>query len=803
MAELPEHLKKTLGAGFRIDRDLGGGGMSHVYVAHDDALDRDVVVKVLHPDLVDRNNLERFAREIRMAAKLSHPHIVPLLTAGESAGRPFYMMPLVKGQSLRERLTKDGPMGVAETVRILRDVATALGYAHEHGIVHRDIKPDNILLTGDSAAVTDFGVAKALTASNPTSTIVTSMGVTLGTPAYMAPEQAAGDPHVDGRADLYALGVTAFEMLGGRCPFDGRTVQATLAAHISEPPPDIRTLRVGLPERLSDLIMRCLQKDPAMRPKDAGAVVRALDALADPAGDVITAPVTPVAKPATSMSTGMRNAVIVGALVMLMVAGYYALRDRLTGAPSGDVPAIATSVSVAVLPFSGGGDTTDTYLREGIAEQIMGALSRVPGVRVASRMSTFAFQGRTDVSTADIGKQLNVQNVLEGTVRRDGDRLRVFAQLTNVTDGIGLWSETFEFSKPGMFLVQDSIARMVLERLRVKLGGAQAPAVAHRGTPNPEAYDLYLRARYQFNKFDEGPLRESIKLYDQALELDPRYADAWAGIAVSWLFLADDYVAPSIAYPAVRRAAEQAISLDSMLADAHAARGSALLSFDHNFPEARREIQRAVDLDPNSFIALISQQAMFVATGKTDSALIVLQRGLASDPLSPLNALLMGRFFGIVGRYDEAIAQYQRVVQLAPPLAPIAMIPIAEAQAAQGKKTEADSTVAQVKAMLPPEFHFMLANAEAAVGHTAEARKLVAQLEAVSRQHYVRPELIATVYARLGDRDKAFAWLEKAFEAKSPYLFALHVDKQWDPLRGDPRFAALEARLAAISGATK
>ena len=799
MPDLPEHLKASLGASFRIDRDLGGGGMSHVFVAHDDTLDRDVVVKVLHRDLVDAHNLERFAREIRMAARLSHPHIVPLLTAGESNGRPFYTMPLVKGQSLRERLERDGQLGVPETVRILRDVATALGYAHEQGIVHRDIKPENILLSGDSAAVTDFGVAKALTASNPTSTIVTSMGVTLGTPAYMAPEQAAGDPHIDGRADLYALGITAFEMLGGRCPFDGRTVQATLAAHISEPAPDLRGVRDGLPERLTDLIMSCLAKDPSARPKDAAEFIRGLDSLADPATASTTAPVTSAVKPATSPSRAVRvGGLVIGGALLIAVAGY-ALRDRGASAPGTTVPA-ATSVSVAVLPFDGGSDTTDTYLREGIAEQLMGALSRVPGVRVASRMSTFAFAGRTDVSTAEIGRQLNVQNVLEGTVRRSGDRLRVFAQLTSVKDGIGLWSETFEFSKPDVFVVQDSIARTVLDRLRVRLGAAMV--VAHRGTANLEAYDLYLRARYQFNKFDEGPLRESIKLYDQALQRDPRYADAWAGIAVSWLFLADDYVAPSIAYPAVRRAAEQALSLDSTLADAHAARGAALFSYDWNFPEARREIQRAVAIDPGSFVALIAQQALFVALGQPDSALTVLKRGQASDPLSPLNALLLGRFLGIVGRYDEAIAQYRRVVELAPPLAPVALIPIAEAQAAQGKRTEADSTVAQVRAMLPPPLHFMLASAEASLGHAKEARALVAQLEAVAQQQYVRPELIATVYARLGDRDAAFAWLEKAYQAKSPYLFALHVDKQWDPLRGDPRFAALEARLAAISGAS-
>lgn len=840
MPEFPNTLQASLGNSYRIERDLGGGGMSHVYVAHDETLDRDIVVKVLHRDLVDAVNVQRFAREIRLAARLSHPHIVPLLMAGESDGRPFYTMPLVKGQSLRERLKRDGsspnepthegtphegPMAVADAVRILRDVACALGYAHEQGVVHRDIKPDNILLTGDSAAVTDFGVAKALSASSPGTTQVTSMGITLGTPAYMAPEQAAGDPHIDGRADLYALGIMAYEMVGGRCPFDGRTVQAMLAAHITERPPDIRTLRHDLPTRLSDLIMRCLAKDPAKRPQDAAEFIRSLDALHDREPFSLR---TTLAG-AVGMGAGVRGLLVRGAaLVVAAALVMVTLPGRMRSAWSGTsigtsigssigrsfdtsfgtlhaAPAganeVAASVSVAVLPFGGSADTADTYLREGLAEELMGALGRVHGVRVASRMSTFAFEGRTDVGTAEIGKQLHVQNVLEGTVRRDGERWRVFVQLTSVTDGIALWSENFEFAKADVFAVQDSISRAVLEKLRVRLG-AHAPVVAHGGTDNLEAYDLYLRARYQFNKFDEAPLRASIALYDQALQRDPQYADAWAGIALSWLFLADDYVAPSIAYPAARRAAEQALSIDSTNADAHAARGSALFSYDWNFPEGRREIAKAVAIDPRSFTVLIAQQALFVAVGQPDSALGVLRRGQESDPLSPLNALLMGRFFGIVGRYDDAIAQYRRVVELAPPLAPVALIPIAEAQMAQGRMADGDSTIAQVRGMLPPEMHFLLASAEAARGHTAEARRLLAKFEAVAKRQYVRPELIGAVYARLGDRDAAFGWLEKAFAAHSPYLFALHVDRQWDGLRGDPRFTVLEQRLALVTTRT-
>ena len=822
MPEFPDTLQASLGGSYRIVRDLGGGGMSHVYVAHDASLDREIVVKVLHRDLADAVNVERFSREIRLAARLSHPHIVPLLTAGESGGLPFYTMPLVNGLSLRDRLKKEGALRVVDTVRILRDVASALGYAHEQGVVHRDIKPDNILLSGDSASVTDFGVAKALSASSRQNTMVTSLGVTLGTPAYMSPEQAVGDPNIDGRSDVYALGVVAFEMLGGQSPFHGRTLQATLAAHIHEPPPEITALHPGLPAPLARLIMRCLAKDPNDRPQTAGEFVRALDELSNPSlqtTPAVIAAMTPTTTPAVVPPSSL-DASTKGQRVMSAKSSIMAVTAAVAaaafwwflggGAESPQTSQLASALntarggaptSVAVLAFGGGSDTADTYLREGMAEQIMGALGKGGRLRVASRMSAFAFEGRTDVSAADIGKQLKVQNVLEGSMRREGERLRVFVQLTSVKDGIGVWSEKFDFVKTDVFSVQDSISRAVLARLGVsKTVSAATPAQS--GTKSLEAYDLYLRARYLFNKFDEAPLRESITLYDQALQRDPRYADAWAGIALSWLFLADDYVAPNIAYPAARKAAERALAIDSSIADAHAARGSALFQYDWQFAEGRREVERAVALAPQSFIALISTQALFIALAQPDSALSALQKGQETDPLSPLNALLLGRFLGIVGRYDEAIAQYRRVVELAPPLAPIALLPIAEAQIAQGKKSDGEATLTQVRGMLPPPLHFLLANAEAALGNENTARVLLTRYEEAAKQRYVRPELIATVYAKLGDKNAAFAWLEKSFTAHSPYLFALAVDKQWEPLRGDPRFTVRVQRMAKVTAGT-
>jgi eukaryotic-like serine/threonine-protein kinase len=793
---IPEQLQASLGGSYKIERDLGGGGMSQVFVALDQSLGRRVVVKILSPALSSAVNAQRFDREIKLAARLQHAHIVPLLTAGESDGLPFFTMPFVDGQSLQQRIEQTGPMPLSDVIRILRDVASALDYAHEHGVVHRDIKPANILLSRDSAMVTDFGVAKAISESAQGHTALTSLGISLGTPAYMAPEQAAADPAVDHRADIYSFGVTAYEMLAGKPPFHGLSVQATVFAHVTQPPEPIWKRRAGLPPVLSALVMRCLEKDPANRPQTAAEVTQILDEIAAPSADTTAASRRYLASLGAPDASRRARFVGIGvAAVALLAAGVWATQRAVAKSDSGPPPSPRIK-SIAVLPFSSE-DSTDEYFRDGMADQLIVTLSSVPGLSVASRTSAFTFKDRKNVSSAEIGRVLNVDNILEGSVRRAGDRLRVLVQLTSAKDGSGLWSETFEARNKDVFAVQDSISHAILDRLRVRLAGNAPAQLTQHGTANVAAYDLYLRALHQFNKFEEGPLRESIRLYNQAIELDPRYAQAWAGIAKSWLFLADDYVAPKIAYPAARQAAEQALSFDSTLAEAHAARGTALYQYEWKLDEGRREIDKAMALDPKSFLGQIAFGGLLMVTGKSDSAIAVLQAAQASDPLSVLNALLLGRFYGILGRQQEAIDEYQRAIQLAPPIAPIALTQIGEAQIALGRKAEADTTFDQARKMLGADMDFLMASGEAARGRKAEALRLVAKLEAVSRQTYVRPEIIAGVYARLGDKDKAFAWLEKGYEVRSPYLLSLAVDRQWDPIRDDPRFAQLVQKVHA------
>jgi eukaryotic-like serine/threonine-protein kinase len=437
---LRAQLQTTLGTAYTLERELGGGEMSRVFVAHNTTLERNVVVKVLSPELAAGVSAEQFTREIKLAAGLQQANIVPLLSAGETDGLPFYTMPFVDGMSLRARLERNGAMPTAEAVSELRDVARALAYAHERGVVHRDIKPENILLSGEAAVVTDFGIAKALSASRtvaPGGTL-TQVGTSIGA-RLQAPEQAAADPDTDHRADLYALGCVAYEMLTGGAPFAGRPVHQLFAAHLNETP-------------------------------------------------------APIAHGIASIST------------------------------------------IAVLPFGNtGDDPKDEYFSDGMTDELAHALSRVPGLRLAGRTSSFAFKGK-NVPAQEIGRTLGVAGLVEGTVRRAGDRLRITAQLTSTDDGKVLWSDTYERSAGDVFAVQDELTRAIVAALTPTLRGAPAAQVtgASRGTEDAEAYDLYLRGRYFWSMRGAENLVRAASYFRRAVQKDPRFARAHAGLAMTY-----------------------------------------------------------------------------------------------------------------------------------------------------------------------------------------------------------------------------------------------------------------------------
>jgi len=427
VTNLRDQLQATLGDGYTIERELGGGGMSRVFVAAEHALGRQVVVKVLPSEMSGQVAVDRFKREIALAAQLQHPHIVPLLTAGASEGQPFFTMPYVKGESLRAQIAQRGELPVNEAMRVLREVASALAFAHDAGVVHRDIKPDNVLLSGGSAMVTDFGVAKAVSASTTASNSgLTSLGVALGTPAYMSPEQASADPTVDHRADIYSWGILAYELLTGSTPFSGRPAAAMLAAHTIESAEPIERRRPGVPPALATLLMRCLEKRASDRPQNAGEIVRALDDMVTPSGGL--APTTAARVPWSGRTLVIAG--IAAAAIGALALGYRTM-SRVRSADTG----VRT---IAVLPFENRNrDSTYDYLADGMSDELRSALNGVTGLSVKARSSSAVLRGKR---ARDAGAKLDVAAVLEGSLSRSGERIRVTAELVRVADENTMWS---------------------------------------------------------------------------------------------------------------------------------------------------------------------------------------------------------------------------------------------------------------------------------------------------------------------------------------------------------------------------
>ena len=790
MTDLRQTLETSLGHEYSIERELGGGGMSRVFLAQDRTLQRQVVVKVLKPDLAASMSFDRFRREIQLAAKLQHPHIVPLLASGEVAGTPYFTMPFIEGESLRARLARDKELPVTDAVRVLRGVAAALSYAHKQNIVHRDIKPDNVMLSDEFALVTDFGVAKALTASADSGTDVTlsgltGMGLAIGTPAYMAPEQAVGDPTVDHRADIYSCGIMAYEMLTGAPPFSGMTAQATLAAQAVETPVPIQTKRPMLQPALAALIMRCLEKRPTDRPQTAGEMLQELDAIQS--GAIAT---HPVLAPLPRKQGIPRLAIAAIALLLLLPFGYWLSQRRASGPVAG---AQAELSSVAVLPLVNvGGDTANDYFSDGMTDELANALGKLPGLRVASRTSTYAFKGKTGTSVGDIGRALHVQAVLEGTVRRAGDRLRVSAQLTNVSDGLALWSDTYERQAKDVFQVQDDIARSISDALKLKLG-PQASTVAStsHGTDNLQAYDLYLRGIYFWNARGDENLRRSISYFEQAVAADPQFGRAYAALASAYALL-PEYTdsPPADVLQRTQRASQRALAIDSTLAQAHTALGLASVHA-WDYETARRQYQMAIASDPRYPTAHQWYGEFLYRTNQVDSAIVEVGRARALDPLAPIITGAMGFALNLARRYGDCVNEIKKGIELAP------MIGLLHSQIAMCYANAGDYPHAIRSAELGASIDKglavrdgQLAYVYAVAGEKAKAEALAVKLTEHARAQPGQWFPVALAEVGIGNKDAALTALERAVAAHEIGLaeVSLVSDKQWDSLRAEPRF---------------
>jgi serine/threonine protein kinase/tetratricopeptide (TPR) repeat protein len=740
-----EPLRTALAGRYRIERELGQGGMATVYLAHDLKHHRDVALKVLKPEIGQALGAERFLREIQLAAKLNHPHILPLYDSGEAGGFLYFVMPAMQGQTLRERLQQEGQLPVDSVVRIASEVADALDYAHRHDVVHRDIKPENILLHEGHAVVADFGIGKAIVAAASEATTFTQVGVTVGTPAYMSPEQAAGET-LDGRSDLFALGCVLYEMLTGEPAFTGNTVQALISSRFVHTPPEVTARRPAIPAAVSQTVARLLTREPADRPATGAQVITSLT----------SAPVAPTPRP-------------------------------------GD------DTSIAVLPFASlSRDADDEFFADGVTEEILNALAQIPRLRVAGRSSAFSFKGKNE-DLRTVGTKLNVATILEGTIRRAGPRLRVTAQLSKASDGYQMWSERYDRVAEDVFAVQDEIAAAIAGRLRLSLAGDAGARASRPPTENLEAYQLYLKGRallYQRGK----SIPKALICFEQAVALDPNYAQAWAGMADAYTTSGySGFVPGARVMPNALDAARRALGLDPDLAEAHNALACAALTWERDYALAEREFQRALELNPN-YVQAGAWYGLFYllwTAGRAEEAYEVLLRTVQNDPLSGYAQVILAFAETVTGRHADAIAHGRRGVELDPD-SYLANWSLMEALIHAGEYAEAVSLAERVLAMSGNHLwgYCGLTHAYGAWGKLDEARRHFAEAEAREARDYLQPCMMAYAAEAAGEREKAIAYADRAERERDPlFVLLARLWPEYAPLRTDPRFHAIVARL--------
>jgi serine/threonine-protein kinase len=665
VTDTPDALRAALADRYAIERELGAGGMATVYLAEDRKHHRKVALKVMRPELAATMGATRFLREIETAAQLQHPHILPLHDSGEAGGFLYFVMPYVEGEPLRTRLARRGELPVGEAIRVLRDVADALAYAHAHGVVHRDIKPDNVMLSGRHALVTDFGVAKAVSDATGRQSI-TTVGVALGTPSYMSPEQAAADPQVDHRADIYALGCLAYELLSGHPPFHGDSAQQVLAAHLTQAPAPVTSDRPAVPAPLNALVMHCLEKKPADRWQTADEVLTQLEGLMTPSGGITPTDTRPLTGARAAVAPRWRLVAAAGAGVAVLALGAWALFGRGGGSGSGGKPRLV------VLPPRNLGPPEQAYVADGIAEEINNRLVGLSGLEVIGRTSAERYRD-TDKSPRQIADELGVAYLLALRVGSEGPasgrRLRVSAELLRGATEAQLWGQSFiADSADDYFRVQGEIATAVASAMGVTLGAGERDRIAARPTSNAEAYDYYLRGAAAVSRgYGIADFRDGVERFTRAVELDPRFARAWAGLATAhielyWFHGDRSTRRIELAQQALERAAALAPDDPEVVLIRGIFRYHAFLDYEG----ALRELEQLRQIDPGRAEAYEWMAYVQRRSGRVAEAVTSLERALELDPQSGrLLGGLAETYLG-VGRYGDAQRLAERALDMKP-----------------------------------------------------------------------------------------------------------------------------------------
>ena len=732
---------------YTLTSELGRGGMATVHRAHDARHGRDVALKVMLPSVAESLGAERFLREIETAARLQHPHIVPVFDSGNVEGQLFFVMPLIEGESLRAKLLREKRLDVEEAVRIVREIADALDYAHSEGVVHRDLKPENILMSRGHALLADFGIARASKARDDVA--LTQAGVSLGTPAYMSPELASGEADVGPASDVYALGCILFELLTGQPPFTGATYQAILVKRFTTDAPRVRSIRPDVLPAYDDAIARTLVREPERRIPTAHAFA---DALA--AGAAAAAASRPTA---------------------------------------GNQPPVGDR-SIVVLPFDNlSPDPGDAYLADGLTEELIADLSRVKALRVIARNSSAAAYQRTK-DLKEVARMLDVRYLLEGSVRRAGKALRITAQLIDGTTDAHLWAEKYGGTIDEVFEMQERISRSIVEELRARLTQEEAS----RGTTvtDPETYELYLRAKHMLG---QSLLRipEATKLLEEVMQRDPRFAPAYAALGAPLvLFAMFNYIQPKAAWEQIQSLADKALAANPRSGAAHELLAAVATYRDWNWAEARRLYARARELEPGAGFDHFLYAFFLAFSGDLQGGIQSARLGRRLDPLSFLGFLTESTMLSYAGDYDAALPLGMRPTELDPQFPEGYHL---TGYAYLGKKDYARA--AEVLTQAVDTGHrgawpmAKLGCALVGLGRRDEALALLAELEQRAHEATMSAPAVATLQLHLGNRDEFYRWINRGIDERDPFALSLGREFLWNPARQDPEFRSLLQRV--------
>jgi serine/threonine-protein kinase len=759
----------TVAAGTRMGRytvrsELGTGGMGEVYLAQDTQLDRTVALKVLPADFAKSSErMRRFLQEARAASSLSHPNAAHIYEIGEAEGTAFIAMEYVEGETLGARIIS-GQLSNQEIADIGMQVADCLEEAHSKGIVHRDIKPSNIMLTSrGQVKVLDFGLAKVLRPANETissdiaTQVKTSPGVVMGTIQYMSPEQALGR-EIDHRSDIFSLGAVLYAMATGRAPFAGSSIGETIDRILNFQPEAMARFNYELSPELERIVRKCIEKDRTHRYQSARDLWNDLRSVSGEAQG----------KTATTARTVGR-------------------RQRVSKAID----------SLAVLPLvNASNDANMEYLSDGITESIINALSQLPRLRVVARSTVFRYKGH-EVDAQEVGRELGVRAVLTGRVRHLGDVLMIGTELIDVQNDAHLWGEHYNRKLADIFEVQEEIAREISEKLRVKLTGKAREQLAKRHTENAEAYKLYLKGRFHWNKRTRESLKKGIEYFRRAIEKDSNYALAYTGLADCYNSLSRfGWLSPDEAMPKAKEAAEKALEIDANLAEAHNSRAFVAENYEWLWSVAEREYKRAIELNPNYATAHQWYGEYLATIGRFEEGLEQLKQAEQLDPLSLIINSDLGLPYFFARQYDRAIEQWQKTVELDPEFW-LAHYALALVYEQKGMYSEAITESKRALNLFSdgPWVLAGLGHIYALSGKRDEAYQILDELMERAKKSYISPFDLALIHAGLGEKDEAITWLEKAYEERNQWLTWLKVEPRLDALRTDPRFIDLVRRV--------